>query len=99
MTRNHVGSDEWIGAQQFEVTDIAGGCMASTFSAVLSCFLLVINGAFVMALLSVAGASGVDWIKFEKVSQFILFSLPIAFLIVQWWLIDTLRWILRRRRR
>jgi hypothetical protein len=95
--RNHVGSDEWIGAKHFEVTDIAGGCITATTSALLSCLLLVINGAFVMALLSVVAASGQNWITNEKLSQFLLFSVPVILLLIQWWLIDTLRWILRRR--
>jgi len=73
--------------------------LASTLSAALSCVFLVINGAFVMALLSVAASGGAQWIENEKLSQFLLFGLPIALLIVQWRLIDTLRWILRRRQR
>ena len=96
---DRAASEEWIGAQRFEITDIAGGCLVSTFSAVLSCFLLLINGAIVMALLSVAASGGAEWIQNEKLSQFLLFCLPITLLIVQWWLIDTLRWILRRRPR
>ncbi|TWT95719.1 hypothetical protein [Neorhodopirellula pilleata] len=96
---DHVGSDESIGAQRIEITDIAGGCLVSSFAAVLSCGFLVINGAIVMALLSVAASGGAEWIQNEKLSQFLLFGLPVALLIVQWRLIDTLRWILRRRRR
>jgi len=96
---DQVGSDESIGAQRIEITEIAGGCLVSSFSAVLSCVFLVINGAIVMAFLSVAASGGAEWIQNEKLSQFLLFGLPVALLIVQWRLIDTLRWILRRRRR
>lgn len=92
-----VGSDEWIGAKQFELTDVAGGCVVTTASAAFSCVLLVINGAFTMALLSVVAGSGQSWITNEKLSQFLLFSCPVLLLFVQWWLIDTLRWILRKR--
>lgn len=94
---NQVGSDEWIGAKRFELTDLAGGCVVATSSAVVSCVLLVINGAFVMALLSVVAGSGQAWISNEKLSQFLLFSCPVLLLFIQWWLIDTLRWILRKR--
>lgn len=94
---NQVGSDEWIGAKRFELTDVAGGCVVATASAVISCVLLVINGAFIMALLSVVAGSGQAWITNEKLSQFLLFSCPVLLLFIQWWLIDTLRWILRKR--
>ncbi|WP_404309203.1 hypothetical protein [Neorhodopirellula lusitana] len=87
----------YIGAKHFEITDIAGGCIMVFASGAISCVLLVINGAFVMALLSAFAAGGARWVENEKFSQFLLFSLPVALLIVQWYLIDTLRWILRRR--
>ena len=91
------GPDELIGSTQFEVSDIAGGCIMVSGSALISCGLLILNGAFVMALLSAIAASGSKWLEGEKLSQFLLFSLPLALLIVQWYLIDTARWILRRR--
>ena len=92
-----VGSDEWIGAKGFDLTDVVGGCVVTTASAAFSCVLLVINGAFIMALLSVVAGSGQSWITNEKLSQFLLFSCPVLLLFIQWWLIDTLRWILRKR--
>jgi len=95
----HPAADEWIGAKQFEVTDIAGGCLMISVSAVVSCGLLVINGGLVMAILSAIAAGGVNWVQNEKFSQFVLFAAPIGLLILQWMLLDTLRWIIRRRKK
>lgn len=67
-------------------------------SAVVTCCLLVLNGALVMALLAAMAAAGVEWVKNEPASQFVLFSGPICLAIVQWLMIDTLRGIIRRHR-
>ncbi|MEM9364964.1 MAG: hypothetical protein AAGD07_03135 [Planctomycetota bacterium] len=77
-------------------TEITGGCLLALGSAVVSCVLLLVNGAFVMALLAAFAAGGVAWITNPKVSQFLLFSLPVAMLVVQWMMIDYLRWLIRR---
>ena len=77
-------------------TDLAGGCLLAVGSAVISCVLLLVNGAFVMALLAAFAAGGVEWIRNPKVSQFFLFSMPVALLVVQWMMIDYLRWLIRR---
>ena len=96
---DHTEDEEWIGAKQIGLTKLASGCVLTMAGAVVTCCLLVMNGAFIMALLATAAAGGVNWLD-EKpsLSQFILFSAPILLTVVQWILIDTLRWILRRRR-
>jgi hypothetical protein len=79
------------------LADFAGGCLTSLSSVVLSCGLLLLNGAFVMASLSAFSAAGVSWFENEKVSQFLLFGGPVALLIVQWMMLDYLRFLWRRR--
>ncbi len=93
------GPDQWIGAKQFELAGLAGGCVMTFGSAVVTCCLLVLNGALVMAILAAISATGVEWVKNEQASQFVLFAGPICLTIVQWMMIDTLRGILRRQRR
>ncbi|TWU18688.1 hypothetical protein [Allorhodopirellula heiligendammensis] len=92
-------SDPWIGAKQFEWTGLAGGCLMTSGSAVLTCCLLILDGALVMAVLAAMAAGGVQWVNNEQASQFLLFSGPICLTIVQWLMIDTLRGIVRRQRR
>lgn len=69
----------------------------SLSSVALSCGLLLINGAFVMACLSALSAAGVPWFQSEEASQFILFGGPVALLIIQWMMLDYLRFLWRRR--
>jgi hypothetical protein len=88
---------ERIGATSMPLADFAGGCLTSLSSVVLSCGLLLLNGAFVMASLSAFSAAGVSWFENEKVSQFLLFGGPVALLIVQWMMLDYLRFLWRRR--
>ncbi|MFG0289711.1 MAG: hypothetical protein ACF8CQ_16140 [Rhodopirellula sp. JB044] len=95
---SHHESEEWIGAKKIELPVLAGGCLATLLSAVITSGLLVANGALVMALLSTAAAAGVEWVKGERLSQFILFAAPIALVILQWMMIDTVRRILHKRR-
>lgn len=88
---------ERIGANSMPLTDFAGGCLISLSSVTLSCGLLLINGAFVMACLSALSSAGVGWFENEKVSQFFLFGGPVALLIAQWMMLDYLRFLWRRR--
>ncbi|MBB3207654.1 hypothetical protein FHS27_003479 [Rhodopirellula rubra] len=94
----HHESEEWIGAKKIDVTDLAGGCLATFVSAAITSCLLILNGALVMAMLSTAAAAGVEWVEGPRMSQFILFSAPILLVILQWMMIDTLRRILHKRR-
>lgn len=94
-----VDSDQWIGAKQFEWSGLAGGCLMSLGSAVVTCCLLVLNGALVMGILAAMAATGVDWVKNNSANQFALFAGPICLAIIQWFMIDTLRGILRRQLR
>ena len=94
-------AEEWIGAKRMEISDLAGGCLVTSGSALVTFVLLVLNGALVMAVLATLSAAGVQLIQdqgaMEKASQFVLFAAPIMLTVLQWKMIDTLRWILRRR--
>ncbi|MCM2374398.1 hypothetical protein [Aporhodopirellula aestuarii] len=95
----HHESEEWIGAKHIELTDLAGGCLMTLSSAAITCFLLTLNGALVLALMSTAAAAGVEWVNGERIGQFILFAAPISLAVGQWMMLDTLRRILRRRKK
>jgi len=92
------GGSERIGGSRFGVSDVAGGCLLAMGSTAISCGLLVINGALVMAVLATLSAAGVPWVRNDQVSQFLLFSIPVALLIVQWMMIDYVRHIVRKNR-
>lgn len=92
-------AERWIGAKQFGLAGFAGGCLMTFGSAVVTCSLLILNGALVMAVLAAMSATGVRWVEKERASQFALFAGPICLAIMQWMMIDTLRGILRRQRR
>lgn len=94
-----VDNDQWIGAKQFEWSGLAGGCLMSLGSAVITCCLLVLNGGLVMGGLAAMAATGVDWVKNGQANQFVLFAGPICLAIIQWFMIDTVRGIFRRQRR
>lgn len=92
-------SNPWIGAIHFEWSGLAGGCLMSFGSAVVTCCLLVLNGAVIMGILAAMAATGVDWVKNEHANQFALFAGPIFLAVIEWFMLDTVRAILRRQRR
>lgn len=94
-----IEGDQWIGAKQFEWSGLAGGCLMSFGSAMVTCCLLVLNGAVIMGTLAAMAASGVNWVKNEHAHQFVLFAGPIFLAVIEWFMIDTVRGILRRQRR
>ncbi|WP_146393275.1 hypothetical protein [Allorhodopirellula solitaria] len=91
-------TEPWIGAKELKFFGLAGAGVIILSSAVVTCCLLVLNGALVMAILAAMAAAGVEWVENEQAGQFILFSGPICLTIIQWMMIDTLRGILRRQR-
>ncbi len=96
-------AEEWIGAKRMEISELAGGCLMMSGSSLITFVLLVLNGALVMAILTTLSAAGVQLLQNEgakeKATQFVLFAGPIVLTVLQWKMIDTLRWIFRRRRR
>jgi len=63
------------------------------------CVLLVLNVAFVASLFRTVARQGPEWLRHPKVEQMILLIGPLVVLIIQWWLIDVLRYQLRGVRR
>jgi uncharacterized membrane protein required for colicin V production len=63
------------------------------------CVLLVLNVAFVASLFRTVAREGPEWLRHPKVEQMILLIGPLVVLIIQWWLIDVLRYQLRGVRR
>jgi len=59
------------------------------------CVLLVLNVAFVASLFRTVAREGPEWLRHPKVEQMILLIGPLVVLIIQWWLIDVLRYQLR----
>jgi uncharacterized membrane protein required for colicin V production len=55
--------------------------------------------AFVASLFRTVAREGPEWLRHPKVEQMILLIGPLVVLIIQWWLIDVLRYQLRGVRR
>lgn len=65
---------------------------ASAFaSAAISGGLLFVNGSFVLAVTTVLADGVVPVIQDPRVSQFILFTVPLAMVVAEWMMIDYLR--------
>jgi hypothetical protein len=67
-------------------------------SAGITCVLLFLNGAVVMAVLRVLSSSGAQWARKPSVMQFLLLLIPVVLVVLQWMLLDYLRCRLRRSR-
>jgi hypothetical protein len=70
---------------------VAGGCLAALGSAVLTCLLLFVNGSLVLAILDVLDGDGMRWLDEQGLSQFLLFVVPVALVVIQWLMIDYVR--------
>lgn len=78
---------------------VAAGCAVAMVSALVTCFMLFINGSFVWALLSALANSGPSWASKPELSQFLLFLLPVLMVIAEWIMIDYVRSRMRHRDR
>ncbi|MEE2935070.1 MAG: hypothetical protein VYA84_03635 [Planctomycetota bacterium] len=76
---------------------VTAGCLIATGSAVLTGFLLFINGSLVMAVLTALAQSGPEWISKPAFSQFMLFAMPVFLVVIEWMMIDYVRTRLRKR--
>lgn len=70
---------------------ITGGCLLALGSAVLTCFMLFVNGSLVWALLAAFAKSGPSWTSKPEVSQFLLFLVPVLLVMAEWMMIDYVR--------
>jgi hypothetical protein len=70
---------------------LTGGCLMSVGSAAITGLLLFLNGSFVLAVISALAKAGFEAIADPSFSQFLLFTIPILMVIVQWYMIDYVR--------
>lgn len=76
----------------------AAGCMAAVGSALLTGFLLFLNGGVVLAALNALSSGGLVMLRNESFSQFAVLFGPVVLVVIQWMMIDYLRTHLIRRR-
>ncbi|TWU60390.1 hypothetical protein Poly51_06650 [Rubripirellula tenax] len=81
-----------------ERSTVSAGCILAIGSALVTSFMLFINGSLVMALISVVSQAGPEWASNAQLSQFLLFTLPVILVIIEWMMIDYVRTRLRQRR-
>lgn len=74
-----------------ERSTMTTGCVISFGSAVLTGFLLFINGSLVMAVLAALARSGPSWASNPEASQFLLFLMPVMMVVAEWVMIDYVR--------
>jgi hypothetical protein len=77
---------------------LAAGCMAAVGSALLTGFLLFLNGGVVLAALNALSSGGFTMLRNESFSQFAVLFGPVILVVIQWMMIDYLRTHLIRRR-
>lgn len=70
---------------------VTTGCIFAIGSALLTSLMLFINGSLVMAIITAMQRSGLAWMGNPEFSQFLLFTVPVALVIVQWLMIDYVR--------
>ncbi len=75
---------------------LASAAMA-LFAALVSGWLLLINGSFVLVFLHTLAEDAPEWFRRKGTMQFALFVLPLLMLVAQWMVWDVLRGLLGRR--
>ncbi len=60
-------------------------------SALVTCLMLFINGSLVMAILISLVKIGPSWLSNTALMQFLLFSMPVVLVVLQWMMIDYVR--------
>ncbi len=81
-----------------ELGSTAKGCLAACGSALLTGFLLFLNGGVVLAALNTMASGGLMRLRQESVAQFIVLFVPVVLVVIEWVMIDYLRTHLIRRR-
>ena len=74
-----------------EGSTVLAGCLSAIISASVTAVMLLVNGALVLAVLAVVGGPDDSWIRDKRVSQFLLYTLPVGLVIAQWMMIDYVR--------
>lgn len=80
-----------------ERSTMTTGCVIAFGSAMLTGFMLFINGSLVMAVLAALARSGPSWASNPEFSQFILFLMPVLMVVAEWVMIDYVRSRFRHR--
>jgi len=75
------------------------GCLAAVSSALLTGFLLFLNGGVVLAGLNAVSSGGFPFLRDERFSQFVVLAGPVVLVVIQWIMLDYLRTRFVRRRR
>ena len=65
-----------------------GGCLLLLLTCVLAGALFVVNGMVVRTIYDQLLPSSPAWLKHPKVGQVLMFTVPVALLVCQWWLLD-----------
>jgi hypothetical protein len=68
-----------------------GGTTAALLSALLTSLLLLINGSATLVFLGSLTRDRPDWMEKQGLLQFVLFTLPLAMLVVEWVIWDFVR--------
>ncbi len=63
----------------------------AVMSAVVTSFMLLVNGSIIWAILSLFASQGYQWAAKPELSQFALFLFPVLLTLVEWKLLDYLR--------
>jgi len=80
-----------------ERSTMTTGCVIAFGSALLTGFMLFINGSLVMAVLTALARTGPSWTSNPEFSQFVLFLVPVLMVVAEWMMIDYVRTRLRPR--
>ena len=76
---------------------VVGGFASALGTALITGFLLLVNGSFTLVFLTVVAQSGPKWFSREDVMQFLLFVIPLLMVVGQWLLWDLIWGALPRR--
>jgi hypothetical protein len=76
---------------------VTAGCLYATISALVTSLMLLINGSFVMAILSALTINELPLVSNPRFSQFLLFTIPVLMAVGQWMMIDYVRTRLLRK--
>ena len=76
---------------------VAAGCLAAIISAAVTGLLLFVNGSLVLAMWLSFRPAGDAWYTSDAFGQFLIYSMPLALVVIQWMMIDYVRTRLRLR--
>ena len=70
----------------------------SLASAAVTCVLLLFNGALVIATIDNLPRETPDWVRKPEFTQFMLFLMPVAMVVIEWIFLDYIMNLFRSRR-